>query len=122
MRTLKEKLQDAYNGVLRCYTFGSTFQIMIHLSFFVVMVGVFLGLGLDPLSSTEWIVLILCMSFTLAAEALNTSLEGACDLFSCGWLLDEVKTIKDVAAGAVLILSIGSAGIGLLIFLPKLLH
>ena len=56
----------------------------------------------------------------LAAEAVNSSIEALADLVSPGYN-EAIKRTKDLAAGAVLILAIGAATIGCIIFLPKFL-
>ena len=54
----------------------------------------------------------------LAAEAVNSSVEALCDLVSPNYN-EAIKKTKDLAAGAVLILAVSAAIIGLIIFLPK---
>ena len=76
----------------------------------VITAGIFVGL-----SSMEWIVICLCLS----AEAVNSAIEALADRVSPAY--DEaIKRTKDLAAGAVLLLAIASAVVGLIIFLPKL--
>ena len=55
----------------------------------------------------------------LYAEMMNSALEKLCDYNQPLFNL-KIKIIKDVAAGAVLLISIISAIIGDLIFFPKL--
>lgn len=71
------------------------------------------------ISVTEWTMLIFCIAAVISAELLNTAIEIMADHF-CPHYHTKVKRIKDCAAGAVLITSIGSAAIGCLIFIPKL--
>lgn len=71
------------------------------------------------LSSMEWIVICLCIGLVLSAEAVNSAIEALADRVSPAY--DEaIKRTKDLAAGAVLLLAIASAVVGLIIFLPKL--
>lgn len=70
------------------------------------------------LSPTEWIIITLCIGLVLAAEAVNSAIEALADRVSAEY--DEaIKRTKDLAAGAVLLLAIASAIVGLIIFLPK---
>lgn len=73
------------------------------------------------LSRSDWMILVAIISVVLAAEVLNTAIEKICDRF-----LDRedsrVKIIKDSAAGAVLIIAIAAAIIGILVFLPYVLE
>lgn len=72
------------------------------------------------LSSIEWIAIVFAIAMVLAAEAVNSSIEALTDLVSPGYN-EAIKRTKDLAAGAVLILAIGAAIIGLIIFVPKIL-
>ena len=60
------------------------------------------------------------IGMVLAAEAVNSSIEALCDLVSPGYN-EAIKKAKDLAAGAVLILAIAAATVGLIIFIPKIL-
>lgn len=67
----------------------------------------------------EWLALILAMALVWTAEAINTSIESACDAIT----KDKHPLIghaKDVAAGAVLIASIFAVIVAALVFVPKL--
>ncbi|MFC2173749.1 diacylglycerol kinase family protein [Acidobacteriota bacterium] len=76
------------------------------------------GLGIFlRLSSSEWCWLVLAIIAVWTAEALNTALELLADVASPEFH-PLVKQAKDVAAGAVLISSIGSILIGLFILGP----
>ena len=68
----------------------------------------------------EWIVLVLVISMVLALELVNTAIERTVDLVTKDYN-DLAKAAKDVAAGAVLIMSMFSVIIGLIIFLPKII-
>lgn len=69
-------------------------------------------------SPVEWGLLILCIGSVLAAEAFNTALENLTDLISPDHHPLAGKA-KDLAAGAVLLLSIAAALTGFIIFVPK---
>ena len=55
----------------------------------------------------------------IGAEAMNTALEKVVDLASPEWH-ETAGQAKDAAAAAVLIISLGAAAVGAIIFLPKL--
>ena len=71
-------------------------------------------------SILEWVILVLTIGIVLALEMVNTSIERAVDLVTKDYL-ELAKNAKDIAAGAVFIMSIFSVVIGILIFLPKIL-
>lgn len=67
----------------------------------------------------EWAVILLCILIVMALEAMNSALEYLTDLVSPDYHPLAGKA-KDMAAGAVLLASIGSVIIGLLILGPKI--
>lgn len=104
----------AWNGLV--HTFRTQRNATIHLvsGTAVLLVGVWLGLGTVPLS-----VLVLTIGAVIAGETINTTVEAIVDLLSPEWHA-QAKIAKDVAAGAVLILSLTAVVIGLLILGPPL--
>lgn len=68
----------------------------------------------------EWCILLLCTGAVLSAEAFNSAIEKLAD-FCTRDTHAEIGNLKDIAAGAVLILAMMSAGIGIIILFPKLL-
>ncbi len=88
----------------------------IHLLAAVVATGAGLFFRISP---PEWVAVILCIAVVFAAEAVNTALEYLTDLVSPDYHPLAGKT-KDAAAAAVLILAIGAAAVGLVVFLPKI--
>ena len=71
-------------------------------------------------SRYEFYIVLLCIGGVLSAEAFNSVLERLADLQQP--LPDpRIKIIKDMAAGAVLLIAFTSLISGILIFGPKLL-
>lgn len=66
----------------------------------------------------EWIAIILCMAMVIAAEIINTAIEKIMDHLSPA-RHPAVKTIKDLAAAAVLVTALAAIVIALIIFIPK---
>lgn len=73
------------------------------------------------LSAPEWCIIILAMMAVWTAEALNTAFEFLADATTSDYS-PLVARAKDVAAAAVLLSAIGSAVIGILIFLPRIIR
>lgn len=90
------------------------FQVHIFLATLAIGAGFWLGL-----SKVEWLCVVICIAVVATAEALNTALEVLVD-----WLSPEKRAeagkVKDIAAGAVLLASLGALVVGMLVFLPKL--
>jgi diacylglycerol kinase len=82
-------------------------------------VAVAAGLALR-ISASDWACVLAAIGLVLTAEALNTVVEALVDLYT-----DEfhplAKIAKDTAAGAVLISSAAAVGVGLAVFLPRLI-
>lgn len=66
-------------------------------------------------------ILILQIAFVMVAEAFNTAIEKLCDVVSKDHH-PVIGTVKDIAAGGVLIAAISAVITGLLLFIPKLLE
>ncbi len=89
----------------------------IHL--IATIIVIFLGVTLK-VSLTEWCLLIFAIGIVLSSELFNTSIEFLTDLLSPEYQ-KKAGTVKDIAAGAVLISAIASAIIGLIVFLPRVI-
>lgn len=94
------------------YGFRTQKNLRIQLAIFLVVLASAYALGF---SMEEYMVLILCATLVFAVEMINTSIEVLVDLVSPEWN-DKAGKVKDIAAGAVLIISIGVAVIGILLF------
>jgi diacylglycerol kinase len=72
------------------------------------------------ISAVAWACVLLAIGLVLTAEMLNTVVESLVDLYT-----DEyhplAKIAKDTAAGAVLVSSLAALGVGLAVFLPRLI-
>lgn len=109
------KFQDATRGVVTAFREGNSFTVHFLFSAAVLTCAVFFRV-----TQAEWCLLLLCIAAVLTAETFNSALESLAKAVTA--LRDEnVGRALDMAAGAVLIISIGSAAIGLLIFIPHLL-
>jgi diacylglycerol kinase (ATP) len=92
-------------------------NLRIHL---VAMIAVSVAGVKLQVSTTEWLVLVLCFGIVIGAELVNSAIEKLVDLVSPDHNA-KAGLIKDIAAGAVLVVAIAAAVAGGFIFLPKLL-
>ncbi|MCB9252834.1 MAG: diacylglycerol kinase family protein [Flavobacteriales bacterium] len=115
MKRLIRSFQYAIQGMK--YLFSYERNAQVHLFFAILSIGMAYYFELN---STEWILIIVCISLVLSAEAFNTSIERMCDLVSKE-RSQQIKIIKDVSAAAVTFLAIASFIIGLILFVPKML-
>ncbi len=86
--------------------------------FFIAAAALILGLFLN-ISRIEFIVLSLAIVLVLVAEMLNTAIEVTVDMISQRYH-PRAKIAKDIAAGVVLVASIGAVTMGYLILYPAL--
>lgn len=108
-------LMHALRGVQRL--FSSTPNATIHI---LATLGVIICGLLCGVTRVEWCILLLCIGGVIALEGVNTALEHLSDRVSMEYS-PLIRDAKDVAAGAVLIISIISAVIGLIVFIPYIL-
>lgn len=101
---------NAFRGIFLMMKSERNFQIEL-LAF---MINLFLVFYLK-LSAAD-AVCILIVSFTvLAAEIFNTAIEKICDMIQPEFDM-RIGFIKDISAGAVLLISISSVIVGILVY------
>lgn len=71
------------------------------------------------ISSTEWILQIFAIALVLGIEGLNTTIEKMADYIQPQYD-EKIGFIKDISAGAVMLVSIAAAIIGIIIYFPKI--
>lgn len=103
----------ALRGIFSSFSHESNCRVQLVLAIIAVLAGWKLGL-----SRVEWAIVILCIALVLGMEMVNSAIEKTCDRITRE-KDDYVRYIKDVAAGAVLWVSTGTAVVGAIIFIPK---
>ena len=89
---------------------------------YILLIPILIGLGLwVKLSSFEWATVLLAFFATYSIEVINTALEAAVDTISFQYNV-KVKKIKDIAAGATLVMSIGFIIVLLVIYIPAIME
>lgn len=93
---------------------GTNFRIHLTAAATALVVAAAYGLR-----RTHLALVVLAIVAVLAAELLNTAIERICDLIAqvngLGW--DErIRDIKDLSAGAVLVICAGAAVVGAIVF------
>jgi len=69
----------------------------------------------------EWAIIIIVIGLVLMAELFNTTIEKLSDRVTTEQD-DKIEKIKDMSAGAVLIIAITAAIVGCVIFIPKIYY
>ncbi len=107
--------QVSGSGLWRAIKEEQSFRIQLTVAFCVIF-----AMFWFPLSGVERATCCLIIALVLGLELLNSQLEGILDMFQpCRD--PRIKKIKDLSSAAVLVACLGSAAVGLLIFLPYLL-
>lgn len=109
-------MKFAFHGILSFFSEEKNGQIQLGITTAVIVLALILKVSLY-----EWLIIILLIVVVLTLEMINTAIEKLCDIVHPDWHI-KIKIIKDIAAGAVLLAAAGSIIVGLLIFLPKILH
>ena len=107
-------LHYASRGVHHVLASERNARIHLVAALLVIALGVWL-----ELSAQEWALIVCAIGLVFAGEMLNTVVEVLVDLVT----LEEnplAKRAKDIAAGAVLVVSVAAAVVGVLILGPGL--
>jgi len=104
----------AIRGIVSIVIEQRNFRIHLFTAVIVVTAGFLCGLSLN-----EWCIIVFAIGLVLAMEAFNTVAEKLVDFISPEYH-PMAGTIKDIAAGGVLITAIAALTAGLIIFIPKI--
>ena len=98
------------------YAYKNEQSLLVHfiVTTLVVLMGIFFNINV-----TEWLFCVCMFGFVMGAELLNTAIEAVVDMVMPD-IHPLAKIAKDTASAAVFILSIMTAIVGLIIFLPKI--
>jgi diacylglycerol kinase (ATP) len=113
-KTWLQSVNVAIEGVI----FAVTTQRHMRYHLFAALAALILGLVLN-ISRIEFILLCMAIVLVLVTEMLNTAIETTVDMISEEFH-PRAKNAKDIAAGVVLIASIGALTLGYLILYPAL--
>lgn len=100
----------AFKGLLTALNEQQSLKIHAAATVIVVLLGFNYAI-----SAIEWCILLIMIALVIAAELINTAIENLTDLVTKEQNPLAGK-VKDIAAAAVLVLSIVSVIVGILIF------
>ena len=115
-RTFLASVKNCLEGINYTLNHENNFKREMIIGILVVIASLIL-----KLSILEWVIVILLINFVLVCELINTALEKAVDLYTKEFN-ETAKIVKDVAGASVFVMSIFSAVIGMIIFLPKIVE
>ncbi len=116
-RTLVQSFKLALDGIL--FVVRNERNMKIHLVFGAAAVSLCLFLRVTPI---EFIFIVFSIALVLIAETANTAFELLLDFVHGDRYHPDVKLLKDIVAGGVFIASVNAFVIGIIVFMPRLLH
>ncbi len=105
----------ALRGLRYAFVHESNFRMQCMVGVLVIVAMLFFQTTL-----LESIVLVLLICAVLVLELFNTVVEALADVVKPR-LHEQVKLVKDIAAGMVFLMSLVAAGIGIVMFYPYVL-
>lgn len=112
-KKLINSFKYAIEGFISSFKTERNMKIHVLAMILVVIAGIYFKLSL-----IEWAFIIIAISLVMGAELFNTAIETVVDMI-CPEKNPKAKLAKDISAAAVLALALGSAIIGLIVFIPK---
>lgn len=108
--------KHAWNGLRILIKEEHNARVHIFAAIIIIISGLLL-----KISNSEWIAIVFAIGIVISLEIVNSAIENIADFVSPE-KHERIKTIKDLAAAAVLIGALSALTIGLIIFVPKLLN
>lgn len=112
LRKWLESANYAIEGILHALKTQRHLRYHLCTALLILLLSLILGI-----SQSEFIAITIVVIIVLSVEMLNTAIEAVVDILFKDYN-NMAKTIKDIAAGAVLTVAMGSAVVGYIIFLP----
>lgn len=109
-------VKNSWNGLKVAYK--NEQSVYIHLVCTVILL---LLSFLLKISLTQWLIIIAIIGLTLVVELINTAIESTVDLVTKEFH-PLAKVAKDTASSAEFVLSVTSAIIALMIFIPRIME
>ena len=116
MKKTRNSFKYAIEGIWTSFKTERNMKIHIFIMILVIIAGIIL-----KINKSEWIICIILFAIVIGSELFNTSIETIVDMVMPE-KNEKAKIAKDVSAGAVLVVAIGAAIIGLVIFVPRILN
>jgi len=115
-RTWRRKFADAFRGLARAVRTQSSFAVHLPVAGLVVLLA-----ALFRLPARDWAVLLVAIGGVLAAELFNSALEAFARAPGQG-RHPRIRDALDIASAAVLVAAATAVGVGLVVFLPRLVE
>ena len=116
MKKIRNSFKYAIEGIWTSFKTERNMKIHIFIMILVIIAGIIL-----KINKSEWIICIILFAIVIGSELFNTSIETIVDMVMPE-KNEKAKIAKDVSEGAVLVVAIGAAIKGLVIFVPRILN
>ena len=116
--TMKNRIKSfkyAIKGIFHAFKYEKNIWIESVCAVAIIIAGF-----VFKINTIEWIAIVFCIGIVFACEIINTAIEAIVNFISPEYH-KKAGLIKDLAAGAVLIVAIMSVVIAAIIFVPKLI-
>lgn len=116
VKRIRNSFKYAGTGIFSAFKSELNMQVHLCMMFLVIVCGLVFNISL-----AEWRLCIILFGIVIGAEIFNTAIETVVDLVMPN-INEQAKKAKDLSAGAVLVIAISAAIVGLTIFIPKALE
>lgn len=116
-RTLISSLEFAVTGIISAFKEERNLRKHLISGILATIAGF-----IFQINSLEWLFLLLAVFLVITFEIINSAIENVVDLASDYHFSMLAKNAKDMAAGAVLLISLYAVLTGLIIFVPKIVN
>ena len=113
-KKIANSFKYAFAGIITSFRKERNMKFHFLIMFLVITLGFLL-----KISMIEWFICIMWFAVVIGGELFNTAIESTVNI-AMPYRNPQAKAAKDISAGAVLMLAIGSAITGLIIFIPKI--
>lgn len=104
----------ALRGAVLLIRTEHSIKIQVIISLMITAAGFYF-----EISSVEWMIQILAIALVLGIEGVNTAIEKLSDYVQPNHD-PRIGFLKDVSAGAVMLVSVAACIVGLIIYIPKI--
>lgn len=111
IRNIIDKFKWASEGIIYGLRYDKSIQIQVTITIIVLVFSLLL-----KISSYDFIIILIMCTLVLVAEILNSSIEHLSNFICQKEYSVDIKRVKDLAAGAVLISAIAAFIVGIMIF------
>ena len=116
-RTIFQSFKSAWEGLW--FVFKTERNMKLHC--LMAAMAIICSLAFK-ISEIEFIFVIFSIALVFIAEAANTAFELLLDFIHGDKFHPDVKLLKDILAGGVFIAALNAFVVGLIIFIPRVIH